>query len=78
MPCCLLLLDADLSPFTLLLWPTWIFLLSLGGEINGLGDYVFIAFTILINGVVYLAVGNVFRLVYVKFFKFKKVKYNGP
>jgi hypothetical protein len=70
-PCCLMLLGADLSPFTLFLWPTWIFLLVLGGQINEFGDYIFIAFTILINGIIYLIVGNIFRFIYVKFFCFK-------
>jgi hypothetical protein len=70
-PCCLLLLQADLTLITWFLWPTWIFLLSLGGQIIEFGDYVFIAFTILINGIIYLMFGNLLRLVYVKFLKFK-------
>jgi hypothetical protein len=70
-PCCLMLLEADLSPYTWFLWPTWIFLIGLGGQINEFGDYVFIAFTILINGFIYLIVGNILRFVYVKFFSFK-------
>lgn len=41
-PALLLLLKVDMSSFTLFLWPTWIFLLVLGGQFNGVGDYIFV------------------------------------
>ena len=53
----LLLLDDELSVLTILLWPSWIFLMVLGGEITGFGDYIFIGFTIILNGVIYMLIG---------------------
>ena len=72
-PALLLLLKVDMSSFTLFLWPTWIFLLVLGGQFNGVGDYIFVGVSILLNGGVYLVLGNMFRLLYVKFFFAKSV-----
>ena len=72
-PALLLLLKVDMSSFTLFLWPTWIFLLALGGQFNGVGDYIFVGVSILLNAGVYLVLGNMFRVLYVKFFFSKSV-----
>ncbi len=72
-PALLLLLKVDMSSFTLFLWPSWIFLLALGGQFNGVGDYVFVGIVILLNGGVYLVLGNILRLLYVRFFNSKLV-----
>ncbi|WP_156808345.1 hypothetical protein [Alishewanella agri] len=72
-PVLLLLLKVDMSSYTLFLWPTWIFLLVLGGQFNGVGDYVFVGVSILLNGGVYLVFGNMLRLLYVRLFKTKSV-----
>ena len=72
-PALLLLLKVDMSSFTLFLWPTWIFLLVLGGQFNGAGDYIFVGVSILLNAGAYLVLGNMFRVLYVKFFYAKSV-----
>lgn len=72
-PVLLLLLKVDMSSITLFLWPTWIFLLVLGGQFDGFGDYVFVGVIILLNGGVYLILGNILRLLHVRLFKAKSV-----
>lgn len=72
-PALLLLLQVDMSLLTLFLWPTWFFLLALGGQFNGIGDYVFVGVIILLNGGVYLVLGNILRQLYARFFKSKLV-----
>ncbi len=66
-PTFLLIAKASMSPLTLLLWPTWFFLIGLGGQINGIGDYVYIGIVILLNGVFYVICGNILRFLYLRF-----------
>lgn len=68
-PALLRLFKVDMSPFTLFLWPTGFFLLVLGGQLIGAGDYVFVGVIILLNGGYYLVLGNILRLAYARFFK---------
>lgn len=70
-PALMLLLKVNMSSLTLLLWPTWIFLLVLGGQFKGVEDWLFVGLSILLNAGIYLVLGNVFRSLYVRCFKSK-------
>jgi hypothetical protein len=66
-PLILLIFKFDLNEITIILWPSWIFLIGLGGKITGIGDYIFIIFSIAVNMLIYSFVAFTLRKLFCKF-----------
>lgn len=62
-PVIFILFKFDLNELTIILWPSWIFLIGLGGKITGIGDYILIMFSIAMNMLFYSFVAFVLRKV---------------
>ena len=62
-PVIFILFKFDLNELTIMLWPSWIFLIGLGGKVTGVGDYMLIMFSIAMNMLFYYFVAFVIRKV---------------
>ena len=57
-PIAILVGNFELSQLTLILWPSMLGLMALGGKISSVGDYLYVVFLILINIAVYALVAK--------------------
>ena len=60
----ILFADLALSKITFILWPAMIGLMGLGGQIEGIADYLYVAFLVVLNGLLYLLAFNFLTVLY--------------
>jgi hypothetical protein len=60
----ILVAGLELSVLTTFFWPTMIGLMGLGGKMEGIYDFLYVAFLVALNGLLYLAIFNCLAFFY--------------